>query len=212
MISDSIQKKRDFLFALFVSFMVMVNLLGSKITSVAGIRVSVGIFFMPVLFLITDIIGDVLGKKEADRIVNISVLMLILLFAMTFLCISVRPDDGYSLDSQYKTIFGSSLRMTLASLISFIISQKADVMFFSFWKKTTKGKHLWIRNNLSTICSQFLDTVIFEFTAFYKLTEQYTIGFVFSLILPYWIFKVILALLDTPLCYLGVKWLRSSEA
>ena len=131
MISDSIQKKRDFLFALFVSFMVMVNLLGSKITSVAGIRVSVGIFFMPVLFLITDIIGDVLGKKEADRIVNISALMLVLLFAMTFLCISVRPDDGYSLDSQYKNsirktikCFGIHLNSLLNIIYSFVSHQQ----------------------------------------------------------------------------------------
>ena len=205
------QNKRDFLFALFISFMVMVNLLGSKITSLLGIRVSVGIFFMPVLFLITDIVGEVFGDKEAHKFVNISSIMLFILFIMTYISVTLTPDTSYKSQESYKIIFGSSIRMTLASLISFIFSQKIDVFFFSFWKKVTAGKHLWIRNNLSTITSQFIDTTMFEFIAFYKLTENYNISYIFSLILPYWLFKVALALLDTPFCYLGVKWLNNNK-
>lgn len=200
-------QKRDFLFALFIASMVIVNTLGTKITSIGGVRVSVGIFFVPVMFLITDIVGDVYGDREAQKFVNIASLMLVFLLGMTNLCIFLKPDSSWKLQDQYANIFGQNIRMTAASLISFVISQKLDVAMFGFFKKITKGKHLWIRNNVSTICSQFADTLIFEFIAFYKVTPAYDVGFIFSLILPYWLFKVCFALLDTPFCYLGVRWL-----
>ena len=210
--SDSkLYQKRDFLFALFVASMVMVNTLGTKITTILGVRVSVGIFFVPVLFLTTDIIGEVFGRKEASRFVNMATIMLVLLFLMMSLCIAIKPNEGWDHQEQYATVFGSSLRMTIASLISFVVAQQLDVFMFSLWGKITKGKHLWIRNNMSTIVSQLIDTTIFEFIAFWHLTPKFTTGYIFSLILPYWLFKVVFALLDTPLCYLGVWWLSGKK-
>ena len=191
--------------------MVMVNTLGTKITTILGVRVSVGIFFVPVLFLTTDIIGEVFGRKEASRFVNMATIMLVLLFLMMSLCIAIRPNESWDHQEQYATVFGSSLRMTIASLISFVVAQQLDVFMFSLWGKITKGKHLWIRNNMSTIVSQLIDTTIFEFVAFWHLTPKFTTGYIFSLILPYWLFKVVFALLDTPLCYLGVWWLSGKK-
>ena len=210
-LDEKVGRRRDFLFALFVASMVMVNTLGTKITTILGVRVSVGIFFVPVLFLITDIVGEVFGRKEASRFVNMATIMLVLLFAMIFLCIAVRPNETWGMQEEYAMIFGSSLRMTLASLVSFVVAQQLDVFMFSFWGKVTKGKYLWVRNNLSTIVSQFLDTTIFEFIAFWHLTPKFTASYVFSLILPYWLFKVVFALLDTPFCYLGVWWLSGEK-
>ena len=210
-LDEKVGRRRDFLFALFVASMVMVNTLGTKITTILGVRVSVGIFFVPVLFLITDIVGEVFGRKEASRFVNMATIMLVLLFAMTFLCIAVRPNETWGMQEEYAMIFGSSLRMTLASLVSFVVAQQLDVFMFSFWGKVTKGKYLWVRNNLSTIVSQFLDTTIFDFIAFWHLTPKFTASYVFSLILPYWLFKVVFALLDTPFCYLGVWWLSGEK-
>lgn len=201
--------KRDFLFALFIASMVIVNVLGTKITTIAGVRVSVGIFFMPLLFLITDIVGEVYGRKEATLFVNYGTIMLVFLFLMMNLCIAVKPNESWHLQPEYKAVFGSSLRMTLASLISFVISQHVDVFLFDFWKKVTKGKHLWIRNNASTITSQLFDTILFDFIAFWHINETYTAGFLFTIIIPYWLFKVVFALLDTPFCYWGVRWLSS---
>ena len=210
--SDSkLYQKRDFLFALFVASMVMVNTLGTKITTILGVRVSVGIFFVPVLFLTTDIIGEIFGRKEASRFVNMATIMLVLLFLMMSLCIAIKPNESWDHQEQYATVFGSSLRMTIASLISFVVAQQLDVFMFSLWGKITKGKHLWIRNNMSTIVSQLIDTTIFEFIAFWHLTPKFTTGYIFSLILPYWLFKVVFALLDTPLCYLGVWWLSGKK-
>lgn len=203
--------KRDILFALFIASMIIVNTLGSKITTILGVRVSVGILLVPVLFLITDIVGEVFGEKEAQHFVNMATIMLVFMFCLSFLFIRMKPNETWGMQKEYELIFGSSMRMTAASIISFIISQKLDVVLFSTWKKVTHGKYLWIRNNFSTIISQFIDTTIFDFIAFYHLTEKYTVSFVFSLIIPYWLFKVAFALLDTPFCYLGVRWLRGRE-
>lgn len=206
--SMKLDRKEMFLFALYITGMVLVNTVGSKIISLAGVRVSVGIFFMPVLFLITDIIADVKGGEHANLIVRLSILMLAIVFIVTALFIPIKPHASWDLQEAYRAIFGMSMRMSLASLISFSISQNLDVYLFMFFKKVTGGKKLWIRNNLSTITSQFVDTVIFMFIAFYRMNSAYTVGFLFTLIIPYWLFKVLFALLDTPFCYLGVQWLR----
>ncbi|MGD1822279.1 MAG: queuosine precursor transporter [Pleomorphochaeta sp.] len=203
-----IEKKELFLFALFITAMVLVNTVGTKIISLFDIRLSVGIFFMPALYLVTDIIGEVKGKDRALFFVRVSIIMLIFLFAMVALCVAIPPHSSYHLNEEYKQIFGSTLRMTFASLISFAISQNIDIFIFSFVKKITKEKHLWIRNNVSTMISQFFDTTIFMFVAFYHLTPKFNVSFIISLIIPYWIFKIIFALIDTPFCYLGVKWLK----
>jgi len=202
----NIEQKKQILLAIFIGSLVLVNTIGSKITSILGVRVSVGIFFLPVLFVITDIIGEVFGKKEGLFFVKIAIGYLIAMLALVFLCIKIKPDVSYKFQTEYEVIFSSSLRMTFASIISFIISQNFDVLAFDFLKKITSGKMLWLRNNVSTILSQFIDTTIFMFVAFYHMTPTFTFSYTFSLILPYWIFKIILALLDTPICYLGVKW------
>jgi len=202
------ETKKLILFALYITSMVLVNTLGSKITSIFGIRVSVGIFFMPLLFLITDITGEIFGRKTSQTFVNISTGMLIFMFIMMWLCIKVGPNPTWGLQESYATIFGSSMRMTIASLISFIVAQHVDVIVFAFFKQVTRDKHLWIRNNVSTIISQLIDTTIFMFIAFYHINDKYTAGFIISLIIPYWIFKIVFALLDTPFCYLGVWWFK----
>lgn len=204
----NINKKELILYALFLTSMVLVNTIGTKIIELFHIRVSVGIFFMPILFLVTDIIGEVKGKKEALFFVKISTIMLIFLFVMVAICVAIPPHSSYHLQKEYSTIFGSTLRMTLASLISFTISQNIDILIFSAIKKITQEKHLWIRNNISTFTSQLLDTTIFMFVAFYQISPKFDTSFIISLIIPYWLFKIIFALLDTPFCYLGVKWLK----
>lgn len=196
------------LFALYITSMILVNTLGSKITTLGTVRASVGVFFVPILFLVTDIIGEVYGRKTSALIVNISTGMLVFMFLMMGLCISLPANATWNLQESYVSIFASSMRMTVASLISFYIAQHIDVFTFSMMKKVTKNKHLWIRNNVSTMISQLFDTTIFMFIAFYNITPQYTPAFIFSLILPYWAFKVLFALIDTPLCYLGVYWVK----
>ncbi len=209
--TTALDTKEMFLFALYITSMVLVNTIGSKIITLFGVRVSVGIFFMPVLFLVTDIVGEVKGHKHATLFVRMSILMLGLLFVMTAISVKIPAHPTWDLQEQYSQVFGMSMRMSLASLASFAVSQNIDIRIFMLFKKISKGKNLWLRNNISTATSQFFDTVIFMFIAFYQLTPKFTVAYVFSLIIPYWIFKVIFALIDTPLCYLGVKWLSKKD-
>lgn len=200
--------KKEILLALFVGSMIIVNTIGSKITTIVGVRVSVGIIFMPILFLVTDIISEVYGRSQAQRFVRISVGMLIFMFVMILIAIRLPPNPTWAMQEEYALIFGSSLRMTFASIISFAVAQSFDVAAFDFWKKLTKGRFLWLRNNASTMVSQFIDTTLFMFIAFYRMTPDFTVSFLFSLIIPYWLFKIAFAAFDTPLCYIGVRWLR----
>ncbi|MBW2965625.1 queuosine precursor transporter, partial [Candidatus Woesearchaeota archaeon] len=108
----------------------------------------------------------------------------------------------------FASVFGSSLRMIIASVIAFAVSQFHDVWSFHFWKKKTHGRYLWLRNNLSTGVSQLIDTILFMFIAFYKINPKFTVPFIISLIIPYWLFKVGFALADTPLCYALVAWMK----
>ncbi|MDT4761758.1 queuosine precursor transporter [Sphaerochaeta sp. PS] len=209
--SSNLDRKEMFLFALYITSMVLVNTIGSKIITLLGVRVSVGIFFMPVLFLVTDIVGEVKGHRDATLFVNMSIAMLVILFVMTGISVKIPPNPTWDMQEQYQQIFGMSMRMSLASLISFSVSQNIDIQIFMLFRKINQGKHLWIRNNISTMVSQFIDTVIFMFIAFYHLTPKFTVAYVFTLIIPYWIFKVVFALIDTPFCYLGVKWLSKKD-
>ena len=203
--------KTDLLLGFFITALILANLLGSKITTILGIRVSVGIFFVPILFLVTDIITEVHGKARAKNFFYISISVLLFTIAMIYFCIIMPAHEQWGNQEAYELIFKGSLRMTIASLVAFILSQYHDIWAFHFWKKKTHGKFLWLRNNASTIVSQFIDTTVFMYIAFYHFTPKFTTGFIFSLIIPYWIFKIVFALLDTPLCYLGVKWLQNNN-
>ena len=105
----------------------------------------------------------------------------------------------------YNTIFGLSARFSIASLVAFIIAEYQDVFSFFFFKKFTGEKHFWIRSNLSNIWSEFLDTIIFMSIAF---TGVYPVGTIIAIIIPWWIYKVLMGFLFTPLSYLGIHLLR----
>lgn len=208
MLKLSQQTKLDILLGLFISSLAAANLLGSKITTVLGVSVSVGIFAYPLSFLITDIVAEVFGKNKAQKFILAGFISLLLVIFLTGLSVILPPAGRYQYNEEYKIIFGASLRITVASLIAFALAQYHDVWAFHFWKKKTGGRWLWLRNNLSTIVSQFIDTTIFMFVAFYLITPKFTAGFIFALIIPYWLFKIAFALLDTPFVYAGVKWLK----
>jgi len=200
--------KTQVLLGLFVVSLTLANLLGSKITTIFGIRASVGIFVFPVLFLITDIIEEVHGKQKAKLFVYVAVLAQIFTLGVLFLSIMAPPNEAWDNQEAYENVFSTSVRIIIASFVAFFISQMHDVWAFSFWKKKTRGKYLWLRNNLSTMASQFIDTTIFMFIAFYNITPKFNIMFIISLIIPYWILKIVFAAADTPFVYLGSRWLR----
>ena len=204
----TLEQKTNLLLGLFVAFLIAANLIGTKITHFWIIEVSVGIFAYPLTFLITDIIEEVYGKKKTKEFVLVGFFCLVVVFLLTALAVVLPFAERSFVKDDYTKVFGSTLRIFLASIIAFVLSQSHDIWAFNFWKEKTKGRFLWLRNNASTIVSQFIDTVIFMFIAFYALTPKHTPAYMFTLIMPYWLLKVVVALFDTPFVYLGVAWLK----
>jgi queuosine precursor transporter len=200
--------KLDIMLAIFISSLVAANLLGTKITTILGVSVSVGIFAYPLSFLVTDIVAEVMGRERAKRFIVAGFISLVLVIILTSLSVVLPAASRYQYNDEYRLVFGASLRMIVASMIAFVLAQIHDVWAFHLLKSKTKGKLLWLRNNLSTIFSQFIDTTVFMFIAFYGVTPKFTASFIFALIIPYWLFKIAFAIIDTPLVYLGVKWLK----
>lgn len=173
-----------------------------------SIYVSVGILTVPLMFLITDIVADVWGKKTTRDFINIGVITMLVMIVLTIISVQLPPAPRFmEMNESYKSIFTVSIRMAIASILAFYLAQMHDLWAFHFWKAKTKGKWLWLRNNLSTIVSQLIDSSVFMFVAFYHPSDFPT-SLVVKLIIPYYIFKILFALLDTPLVYLGVWWAK----
>lgn len=194
--------------ATFVGGYIAANTLGSKVTTLFGVAVSVGIFAYPLTFIVTDAVAEVFGKTKAKQIVWAALIAQVFVLLLTFISIKMPPASRYHLNEEYVKVFSGSLRMIIASLIAFVISQTHDIWAFEFWKKKTNGKLLWLRNNLSTFVSQAIDTLLFMFIAFYGINDKFTVTFILQLSLTYWLFKITFAAIDTPLVYLMVRWLK----
>ena len=163
-------------------------------------ELSVGILPYPITFLVTDLISELYGKKKADQVV-ISGLIASLFVMGVVLLANYVPNTSWSPvnNELFEKVFGLQGPAVFASMIAYLSAQFIDVRVFHFWKKLTKGKHLWLRNNGSTFVSQFVDTAavlillcsagVIEWSRFLPLLEN---GF---------LFKIMVALIDTPIIY-----------
>jgi uncharacterized integral membrane protein (TIGR00697 family) len=114
----------------------------------------------------------------------------------------------------YERIFGVSLRMALASFTGFFVSEFLDVFIYAKLRAKTNGKMIWLRNNVSNIVGELVDTIIFMTVAFYGMEiGGVTVDFMWLIprILPYWLAKCVMSVVSTPLCYLGIKYLKKYE-
>ncbi|MEX2443901.1 MAG: queuosine precursor transporter [Alkalispirochaeta sp.] len=204
-----------YLSTLFVGSIVAANLMGTKVIpffTIGGFEFtgSVGIFLFPLSFLVTDIMAEIWGGKAIRSLIGSTITVLFIVLAVTGIATLLPPAARFA-DSNvaYNAVFRSSLRITAASIVAFGISQLHDVWAFELWKRVTKGRFLWLRNNLSTMVSQLIDTTVFMLIAFWGMGDQFTLAFVLgSMVPPYWALKVGMALLDTPFVYLGVRLIR----
>ena len=205
------EHKLQILLGLFVGAIVAANLLGTKIANLWVAVASVGIFMYPITFLVTDVVEDVFGKEKVRGFVIAGFLAIILVMLLTVLSVLLPPASRYASNEAFLEVFSPSIRIMIASLIAFLLAQYHDIWAFNFWKKKTGGRFLWLRNNLSTVVSQFIDTTVFMFIAFYMATPKYTVDFIFALIIPYYLLKIFVSVCDTPFVYLGVWWLKGER-
>ena len=211
MIQISQEQKITFLKSLFIAVILLANIVGAKIMNLGPVHVSVAVWLLPIMFLVTDILEEVKGKKIVKNLIWTTTLILVFSYLFIQLTVHIAPAERYTNNEAFITIFQNSSRMIIASIIAFMISQFHDIWAFDFWKRKTKGRWLWLRNNFSTMVSQFIDTTIFIFLAFYQIAPKFDFAFMWQLILPYYLVKLILALIDTPFVYLGVKWLKKEK-
>lgn len=200
--------------ALFICSLVVSNLIFQKFFywdffGIYTFEISVGILPYPITFLITDVISEIYGKKKANQVVTTGIFasffsMLIIYTANAVPATSWSPIN----DTIFSDVFGATAVAVLASMLAYLFAQYIDIHIYHYWKKLTQGKHLWLRNNFSTFSSQFVDTftVLFLLCSFQEI-EWSRFG---SLLLSGFLFKVLIAALDTPFLYAAVFALRKT--
>ena len=187
------------------------NTLGLKIMPfLFGSHLSVAVFSFPIVFLMTDVVGEVYGKRIAKLFVLAGFISTALFIAYSFLSLAMPwSADGAWATTGYHQIFGVSVRIAIASLTAFLIAEYQDVLSFFFFREKLGARHFWLRSFLSNIWSQLLDTVIFTVIAFAGVYAPRTLA---NIIITWWLYKVTMGLLYTPLSYLGLRLLRDPHA
>lgn len=203
-------KKILFCLTLYLTSLFAANTLGLKIMPfLFGSHLTVAIFTFPVVFLMTDVIGEVYGRRLAKSFVRMGLFSTALFIAYSLLSLWLPWDDaGMWAKDGYNLIFGVSGRIALASLVAFMIAEFQDVFTFFFVKEKIGPKFFWLRSLLSNLWSQLLDSVIFMTIAFLGI---YPPKVLISIIITLWLFKVAMGLVYTPLSYLGICLLRGEN-
>ena len=209
----------DFLVGFYVFGVLASELLGSKTFPLVNLgfiklNASVAIFLIPLLFSVNDIITEVYGAARARSVVRTGLMMIVFLFLFLLFAINLPPSPRFAASEEaYDSIFGKSLRISFASLVAFTLADFLDIYIFSKIREKLGKQKLWLRNNASNFAAQLIDTTVFMSLAFYALDQSFSQNaeFLFSLILPYWLLKCSMSIIETPLVYVGVRWLKDKE-
>jgi queuosine precursor transporter len=199
--------------SLFLASLVVCNLIARKFVSVdLGFHtfvVSAGILPYPVTFLVTDLISEIYGRRRANALVGVGFAASLFVLLVVWLG-DVFPAVAHSpiTDADYRNVIATNAwRTVFASMLAYLVAQYVDVALFEFWRRLTRGKHLWLRNNGSTLISQGLDSALVVAVLFAG-DPEWPLDKMLTVIRDMWLFKSMLALLDTPFFYAGVAWLQ----
>lgn len=194
--------------ALFICSLVVSNLIFQKFFywepfGWYRFEISVGLLPYPITFLITDLVSEIYGKRKANDLVLAGIFASI--FSLGIISVSSAvPATSFSAisDSLFDTVFGNTVIAVLASMLAYLFAQFVDIQIYHFWKNLTKGKMLWLRNNFSTVFSQFVDTL--SVLLLLCLNDVIPWDKFWVLLGSGFLFKVLVAFIDTPLLYAGV--------
>ena len=193
------------LYAIIISGLILCNFQVLKLVDIFGYSVSLGNITYGSIFLATDLLSECYGKKEAKNAINIALICLLFIVIGLKITALFTPSAADVNSDMINSLANVTPRVAVASLLAYFISQYHDIWAFDFWKNITRGKHLWVRNNLSTLASQLLDTSIFVGIAFIGIYPNNVVITIFFTTL---LIKWIIAILDTPMVYLGRYILR----
>ena len=224
--STTEQNKRNNIFfilsGIFITNAIIAEILGTKIFEfdfILNFNMSVGVIIWPVVFITTDIINEYFGKKGIKKISYFTILLIIYVFIIIYMSTKLTPNNywlninsvdnhgnPFNINYAYNIIFLQSTGIIIGSIIAFLIAQILDVIVFHKLKRMTKGKFIWLRATGSTLISQFIDSFVVLFIAFYLLAPNdkvWSLSQVFSFGFDNYTFKFIIAILITPLIYLA---------
>lgn len=188
---------------------ILANIQVLKTVELFGFTATLGNILYASSFLVTDILSEVYGKKLARTAVFFGFFTLIITTILMNLAIVFTPGGSDIIQPHLEAIFGFFPALTVASLLAFGVSQLHDIWSYDFWKRRRPGlKFIWLRNNLSTLVSQLLDSVIFIFIA--ALFGVFPWGKLAKLFLSTYLIKVFIALLDTPFIW-AAAWLGEKK-
>lgn len=200
--------------AVFLSALVTCNLIARKLLTVNlgfyEFQLSAGALPYPLTFLATDLLSELYGRRRANKVVWAGLVASV--FALLALWLgnqfhAFEGSPGFS-DETYREVFGHAPRAITASMTAYLLAQFLDVRLFHFWKSLTNGRHLWLRNNASTVVSQLLDSVLVILVLFW---DEMSGSEMLAVILDLWFFKALVALADTPLFYLGTWFFQRKQ-
>ena len=215
--------------ALFAVVLVLTNIVGVKLFELfpdgrptwlpgsGGVTLTTGIITYPITFLLTDLVAEMWGKKRADLMVVLGFLMSFVMLGVVQVARMLPPSAVWTnpalglgateLEQAFQASFYYPGLLLFASMTAYLVAQLFDVRLYHFWWRVTGGRHMWIRNNGSTLISQLVDTIIVN-GIFLHWGLDLAWSDVWSIIVAVYLCKVVLAALDTPLIYLGRAFLR----
>jgi len=181
--------------AIFIGALVAASVLAAKIVMIGGLVVPAGVLAYSITFAMTDTVCEIWGKERTRPLVNAGFVVLMLVFFLNVVAIYLPPAPFWPNQEAFASILGSTSRIIFASLVAYGISQTLDIWLFSRVRELTGRRHLWLRNNISTLLSQTLDTAVFITIAFYGEMP------LLPLIGGQLVVKYLIALVDTPVVY-----------
>lgn len=204
---------RNWLFGLIAAFIILANIFVTKRFQLFGLEATGGNVVYGAIFLITDLLSEYYGKASAKKAVLIGFGAVSIYLVMSQIILLYVPSEGDVGGTALHTIFSFAPSIVVASLIAYFISQFHDVWAFHYWKRIFKGKHLWARNNFSTLVSQALDSITFTLFAFAILPRWFNTpdfilprDVIIEIIITTYLLKVFVAVIDTPFIYLSRRF------
>mgnify|MGYP000178986076 FL=1 len=170
-----------------------------------GMEMTLGNILFASTFLVTDIVSELYGKQDSKKAVKIGIATSVAFVAISSSWLLYLPAAGDFVSPSIKTIFSNTPRLMLASLTVYAIVQFIDVWLYHAWWALTekavgdKKRFLWLRNNGSTLISQFLNSVLFNFLAFWKVYDNHTI---MNIIISSYVIFIVTSIADTPFVYI----------
>ena len=234
-ISEELRERRERVFLVLAGFflcaMTMLNIIGlTRFIQLGPMALAVGVLPYPLTFLCTDLISELYGRARANFMVTIGLMLNFFIIGTMWLghslpsaenqppwqLIQLAEDvalpNGTSVSQQvelFTLLYATTSGAVMASMVAYIAAQYCDVYMFHFWKRLTGGKHLWLRNNGSTIISQGVDSFMVISVTFGAqfLAGAMSAGALLVLMGSNYLFKLCVALADTLPFYLGVRYL-----